>query len=590
MVKLKIRSDITSNIRWVGFFFLILLSVVSARAFTLQILKSEWLKVRLEDQSKKKIPISSRRGTIYDRNGSELAVSLDVDSLYARPGLVKDKKNTAQKLTTILGIPRDKILNILQSKQSFVWLKRQIAPEQSEKIKGLGIKGIGFIREARRFYPNRELAGQLLGFVGVDSQGLEGIESAYNRVIGGKSGYLLVNKDALGRDLFPEGVNAVDSERGYDLTLTIDKNIQYIAEKELQTAVTNAQAQGGLAVVMNPRTGEILALAVAPSFNPNQGGINNTEAWKNRAVTDVFEPGSIFKTILVGSALEEGVVKPDDIYNCENGSYGIGKRVIHDVHPHGLLSVREVIKYSSNIGASKIARHLGKDQFYQYIKKFGFSQETGVELPGEVRGYVPPSSQWRDINLATISFGQGISVTALQVVIAYATIANDGVLMRPYLVKEIRDATGTVIQKTEPTVSRRVLEAQHAHTLTEMLETVTQPGGTGLKAAVEGFSVAGKTGTAQKIAAHGKGYSNKCISSFVGYVPANDPALAIVVVIDEPKGITYGGVVAAPAFSAMAQQILCYQRVYPESSYQQLHSNRVWQETRTIFPGEEEQG
>jgi cell division protein FtsI (penicillin-binding protein 3) len=589
MVKLKIRSEITKNIRWVGLFFLLLLSVVSARAFTLQIVKSEWLKVRLDDQSKKKIPISSRRGTIYDRNGSELAVSLDVDSVYARPRNIKDKQDTAQKLTSILGISREKILSILQSKQSFVWVKRQIAPELSERIKELSIDGIGFIKESRRFYPNREIAGQLLGFVGVDSQGLEGIERTYNRLIGGKSGYLLVNKDALGRDLFPEGINAIDSERGSDLILTIDKNIQYIAEKELQTAVTNAQARGGLAVVMNPRTGELLALAVSPTFNPNQAGTPSADSWKNRAVTDVFEPGSIFKTILVGSALEEGVVKPTDIYNCENGSYGVGNRVIHDVHPHGLLSVTEVIKYSSNIGATKIAHRLGKESFYQYIKKFGFSHESGIELPGEVSGYVPPSSQWRDINLATIAFGQGISVTALQVVIAYATVANGGVLMRPHLVKEIRDATGNTIQRTEPAVVRRVLSEQNARTLTEMLQTVIQ-GGTGQKAAVEGFTVAGKTGTAQKIAAHGKGYSNKCVSSFVGFIPADDPKLAIVVVIDEPKGVTYGGVVAAPAFSAMARQILCYLRVYPASSNQERQPEGVWRETRTMLPGRENQG
>ena len=590
MVKLKIRSEIIKNIRLVGLAFLILLVVVGFRAYTLQVLKSGELIRRLKIQTTKNVPLSNRRGTIYDCTGAELAVSVDVDSLYVRPRLVRNKKDTAQKLSSILGVSRDKILSIIQSKQPFVWMKRQLSPDQSDKIRAFKIEGIGFIKEAQRFYPNREIAGQLLGFVGVDSQGLEGLEREYDKEIRGRSGYLEVNRDALGRELFPEGIKTVDSIRGYDLTLTIDKNIQYLAERELQEAVLQAKARGGLAVIMDPRTGAILALAVAPVFNPNQGNSGSGEIWKNRAVTDVFEPGSVFKTILVGSALEEGVVKPGDMYDCENGSYHMGGKIIHDVHPHGLLCVTDVIKYSSNIGASKIAQHLGKERFYQYICKFGFSQETGIEFPGEVPGYVPPSAQWRDINLGTISFGQGISVTALQLVTAYASIANGGVLMRPYLVKKIKDENGTVIQETAPKAIRRVISAQSAQAVTDMLKTVIQPGGTGHNASVEGFEVAGKTGTAQKIAPGGKGYSDRCVSSFVGFVPANDPRLAIVVVIDEPRGVTYGGVVAAPAFSRMAQQILSYQHVYPESTIQKLPQPRVWQETHDLSAGKERQG
>jgi cell division protein FtsI (penicillin-binding protein 3) len=502
---------------------------------------------------------------------------------------MQNKKDAAQKLCSILGIPRDKILSIIQNKQSFVWVKRKITPEQSEKIKDLKISGLGFIKEAQRFYPHKELAGQLLGFVGVDSQGLEGIEREFDKQIKGASGYLLVNRDALGRDLFPEGIKKVDSLRGYNLVLTIDKNVQYIAEKELQAAVTAARARSGLAVVMDPRTGEILASAVAPAFNPNQGNTSGS-IWKNRAITDVFEPGSTFKPFVVGSALEEGVVKPADIYDCENGSYPIGGKIIHDVHPHGLLSVTEVIKFSSNIGASKIAQHLGRERFYSYIRKFGFSQETGIELPGEVSGYIPHASQWREINLGTISFGQGVSVTALQMAAAYSAIANGGLLMRPYLVKKIQEDSGTVVQEAGPAIIRRVISEQSARMLREMLKTVTEDGGTGQKARVEGFEVAGKTGTAQKIAANGKGYSDKCVSSFVGFIPAQDPKLTIVVVIDEPQGVTYGGVVAAPAFSRMAQQILCYQRIYPESALQRINPDPGWRETKGISPGKGTQG
>jgi len=589
MVKLKIRYEIIKNIRMVGVLFFILLAIIGARAYTLQIVQSEWLSQKLMDQVTKKELLSSRRGVIYDCNRVELAVSLDVDSLYARPRLMQDKKDAAQKLCSILGIPRDKILGIIQNRQSFVWVKRKITPEQSEKIKDLKISGLGFIKEAQRFYPHKELAGQLLGFVGVDSQGLEGIEREFDKQIKGASGYLLVNRDALGRDLFPEGIKKVDSLRGSNLVLTIDKNVQYIVEKELQAAVTAARARSGLAVAMDPRTGEILASAVAPAFNPNQGNSSGS-IWKNRAITDVFEPGSTFKPFVVGSALEEGVVKPADIYDCENGSYPIGGKIIHDAHPHGLLSVTEVIKFSSNIGASKIAQHLGRERFYNYIRKFGFSQETGIELPGEVSGYIPHASQWREINLGTISFGQGVSVTALQMAAAYSAIANGGLLMRPYLVKKIQEDCGTVIQEAGPAIIRRVISEQSARMLREMLKTVTEDGGTGQRARVEGYEVAGKTGTAQKIAANGKGYSDKCISSFVGFIPAQDPKLTIVVVIDEPQGVTYGGVVAAPAFSKMAQQILCYQRIYPEASFQRINPDPGWRETKGVSPGKGTQG
>jgi len=589
MVKLKIRYEIIKNIRMVGVLFFILLAIIGARAYTLRIVQSELLSQKLMDQVTKKELLSSRRGVIYDCNRVELAVSLDVDSLYARPRLMQDKKDAAQKLCSILGIPRDKILGIIQNRQSFVWVKRKITPEQSEKIKDLKISGLGFIKEAQRFYPHKELAGQLLGFVGVDSQGLEGIEREFDKQIKGASGYLLVNRDALGRDLFPEGIKKVDSLRGYNLVLTIDKNVQYIVEKELQAAVTAARARSGLAVAMDPRTGEILASAVAPAFNPNQGNSSGS-IWKNRAITDVFEPGSTFKPFVVGSALEEGVVKPADIYDCENGSYPIGGKIIHDAHPHGLLSVTEVIKFSSNIGASKIAQHLGRERFYNYIRKFGFSQETGIELPGEVSGYIPHASQWREINLGTISFGQGVSVTALQMAAAYSAIANGGLLMRPYLVKKIQEDCGTVIQEAGPAIIRRVISEQSARMLREMLKTVTEDGGTGQRARVEGYEVAGKTGTAQKIAANGKGYSDKCISSFVGFIPAQDPKLTIVVVIDEPQGVTYGGVVAAPAFSKMAQQILCYQRIYPEASFQRINPDPGWRETKGVSPGKGTQG
>lgn len=567
MVKLKIRSSIIKNIRIVGFLLLILLVVIGIRVYSLQILQSKELRQLLKNQHEKTVALSPKRGTIYDRKGEALAASVEVDSLYARPAEVKNQKSTARKLSVILGDPTTKILSKLKSRKNFVWIKRKISPQQSLQIQKLDLAGLGFIKESQRFYPNKELAAQLLGFVGMDSQGLEGMEHKYEKVLKGKSGYLMVNKDALGRDLFPEGITRVASLQGYDLVLTIDKTIQFIVEKELQAAVDNSGAKGGIAVVIDPWTGEILALAIAPRFNPNQISRFAPQVWRNRAITDVFEPGSTFKTFLVASALEEQIIKPRDVYFCENGSYPFGGKIIHDTHPYGWLSVTKIIKYSSNIGASKISKHIGRERFYQYIRKFGFGEETGIEFPGEVSGFVSLPYHWPEFKLGTIAFGQGISVTAMQIVTAYGSIANGGLLMRPYIVKKIHDEKGRLIQETRPFIRRRVISEKTAHTVTAILKSVVRDGGTGEKAGVAGFEVAGKTGTAQKIKPQGKGYSdNKRVASFIGFIPADDPKITVLVVIDEPQGISYGGETAAPAFSKMSHQILCYLQVYPESA------------------------
>jgi cell division protein FtsI (penicillin-binding protein 3) len=565
MVKLKTRSNIIRNIRLVGFGLFILLLVIGIRIYGLQILQAKELRQILKRQHEKTSTISPKRGTIYDRNGNELATSLKVESLYAHPYEIKDKKGVAQKLSSVLRTSSSKILKKLTSKNNFVWLRRKLSPTQLYQIEQFNIAGIGFVQESQRFYPNKEIAAHVLGFVGIDSQGLEGVEFAYEQTLKGKPGYVLVNKDALGRDLFPEGIRTVDSLQGYDLALTIDKNIQYIAEKELNTAVQKAKAKAGIALVMNPWTGEILALAVAPLFNPNQIHNFSPETWRNRAVTDVFEPGSTFKTFLVASALEERLIKPRDVYYCENGSYSFGGKTIHDTHPYGWLSVTKIIKYSSNIGACKISKHIGRERFYRYIRKFGFGEETGIEFPGEVAGSLSLPYRWPEFKLGTIAFGQGISVTALQIATAYCTIANGGLLMRPYMIKEIRDENGLLIKETMPFIRHRVISEKTADAITAMLKLVVREGGTGEKAAIEGFEVAGKTGTAQKVDSHGAGYSaNSRVASFAGFVPADNPQLTILVVIDEPQGITFGGETAAPAFSKMAHQMLSYLHVYPE--------------------------
>jgi cell division protein FtsI (penicillin-binding protein 3) len=546
--------------------FIFVFAVILAKAYYLQIIKHEEYRKKTDDQYVEKVPFIPPRGIIYDRNYQELAVSLEMDSIYARPGLIKDKQRTACQLSPLLVIPEEDLKQRLQNKKSFIWLMRRIPPEQSSQVMKCGIKGIGTIEESRRFYPHRNLASTILGTTDIDCKGLEGIELTYNHYLRGKPGYLVMARDALGRDIFPEGIKVVDSEKGYSLVLTIDKIIQHIAEKELEKAVEESNAQGGMAVVMDPRTGEVLAMAVVPSFNPNQSFSEEflSSCRKNRIVTDSFEPGSILKVFLVAGGLEEKVINLEDQFYCENGKYLFGRRLIHDVHKYGWLNVAEIVKYSSNIGACKIGENVGKECLYHYLRTFGFGQEAGIDIVGEVKGMIHPPEKWPKVALGNISFGQGISVTAIQLTSALSAIANGGLLMKPYLVKEIVDDSGKVVERFSPVVKRRVVSEGTARLVTSVMKMVVEEGGTGGKAALENFEVAGKTGTAQKVIAGVKGYSNKRIGSFMGFVPADNPRLAILVVIDEPKGISYGGVVAAPAFREIASQTVYYLKVFPD--------------------------
>jgi cell division protein FtsI (penicillin-binding protein 3) len=344
----------------------------------------------------------------------------------------------------------------------------------------------------------------------------------------------------------------------------LDKNIQYIAEKELTKAVTGSGARGGIAVVMEPQTGKVLAMANYPNFNPNSYNRYSPQCLRNRAIADSFEPGSTMKIFLIAGALEEKAISPNDSFNCEGGSYSIGGRTIHDTHKYGALKVSDILKYSSNIGAAKIGCRLGQQKLYSYLKSFGFGDRTGIELPGEVSGYLRERSQWYGIDLATISFGQGISVSAIQLASAVSAVANGGYLMRPYLIDRFSDDNGNILQQFSPQMRHRVISPQTAHTLAKMMEGVTDEGGTGVKADVEGYRVAGKTGTAQKVDPLTKSYSaSKRTASFIGFVPVEQPRLTILVVVDEPKTSSYGGIVAAPAFSEIALQTLCYLKVPP---------------------------
>lgn len=538
--------------------------LITLRLFSIMILQHHHFTKRAERQHQKTILIEPRRGTIYDRNGRELAISVDLESLYGVPSEIEDPDLVAAKLSTVLGMSHNAIEKSLEGHRNFIWLDRKLDPEMVKKIKGLSLntKEIGFITESKRFYPKRGLAGHLLGFVGMDNKGLEGIEFAYDMDVKGEGGWLILERDALGRDIFPSKLNYRSPLPGNNLFLTIDEVIQYITEKELDKGMEKWKAKGVIAIVMDTGTGEILAMGVRPQFNPNITGNYRPSDWRNRAITDLYEPGSTFKIVSAAAALEEEVIKLGDSFNCSSGEIEVGGKVIHDVHPHGILSFSEVIQKSSNVGAIQIGMRLGKERFYKYIKGFGFGEKTGIDLPGEVSGKVRGPKEWSGTSIGALSIGQEIAVTPLQILRAFSAIANNGYLMKPYIVSEIRDHEGRVVKSFGPQVVRRIISEDTSKRLTEILRTVVEEGGTATKAAIEGNFVAGKTGTAQKIDPKTGTYSHdRYVSSFVGFLPAEDPKVSIIVVVDEPQGAIYGGSVAAPIFKDIAEQILTHLKI-----------------------------
>lgn len=546
----------------VGTVFGLLFLTVVGRAFYLQILQHENLVKKADKQHQHRVELTPARGSILDRNGTTLAESIHMDSCYAEPRRIKDVDGTAGVLAPILGIPKNELVAKLSVNKSFIWIVRWLAPEVATRVRNMKLPGIGFAPESKRFYPNMEIAAHVVGFTGRDPNGLEGIELKYDSTILGNTGYMITERDALGRNIAIMNTVIKDSSPGKSVILTLDKTIQFIAEKELAKAVTESNAKSGMALVMESDTGKVLAMANYPTFNPNAYSRYSLAQLRNHVVADSFEPGSTFKVFTIASALDAGIIKAADMYNCENGTYRIADRTIHDDHPHSRLTVSEIIKYSSNIGAAKIGFKMGEEKLSSYLRNFGFGGRTGIDLPGESAGSL--KRHWYGIDLATISFGQGVSLSAIQLVSALSSIANGGNLMRPYLVEQILDDNGMVVQKFEPQIVRRVISPETAQKVTKMMETVTGDGGTGTKAALDGFRVAGKTGTAQKVDPVTHAYSpSKRIGSFVGFVPADKPKLTIAVIIDEPQGVKYGGVVAAPAFRGIAQNSLAYLKIQP---------------------------
>ena len=533
-----------------------------ARLASLQIVQHETLLAKSEKQYVGTVKTQFGRGVIYDRNLNELAQNIEVESVYVTPSEIQDHKVTARILATILNLDHDKVYKKISSKKVFVWVKRKCDLNSIVKLKQASLSGVGFLPEQKRFYPKRELAANVLGFVGLDNQGLAGIEHAHQSRLKGTTIQQVTERDARGRNIQPLERLRDSSRKSYDLVLTIDEVIQFTTEYHLKEQVKRFKADSGMAVVMDPYTGEIYAMANVPQFNPNRYGAFSQKIWKNNIVASTYEPGSIFKPIVAAAALDKGLARPQDIYFCENGKLKIGSANIGEAsnHKFGWMTMNDIIAKSSNIGAIKIAQQVGKQPFYEYIRKFGFGEKSGLSLPGESAGQLKDQRKWSNLSLASISFGHEIAVTPIQMVSALAAIANGGNLMEPHIAKAlVRD--GKVARQFKPKIIRRVISEKASLQMVGILKSAVKSG-TGKKAALSGFDVAGKTGTAQKYNMETRSYSStEFISSFIGFAPADSPRLVILIMVDNPKDLHWGSVVAAPVFQKIAKKALRYLNV-----------------------------
>jgi cell division protein FtsI/penicillin-binding protein 2 len=512
-------------------------------------------------QQQRAIPLAAKRGTIYDRAGHELAMSVLVDSAFAVPTEVKDLPTVVSLISHITGDDANVVLADCRAHKTFCWVARKASDETIERIKSLNLQGIHFQKEPKRFYPARDLAAQVLGSVGMEDAGQSGIEHEFDEQLRGRAGKMLISVDA--RKQWFSDVET-QPEPGENLVLTIDKNIQYIAEKELDQAIHDTQAIAGTVIVENPRTGEILALANRPTFNPNLRKEITPSALTDRAVSDVYEPGSAFKVVTISAALEEKLTNPNEIFDCQMGAIVYNGMRIRDSKPHGLLPVWGVLAESSNVGTIKIATRLGEDRYYKYIRAFGFGEQTGIELPGETRGITKPPSRWSKVSMAAISIGQEIGVSPIQLSGLISTFANDGVYVAPRIVSGTVPPQGAVQNVAfRPVEGRRVISAYTAAEMRSMMQkVVTTQGATGRRAALEGYTSGGKTGTGQKVDPGTGAYSKtKYVATFAGFAPVNNPQIVVAVILDSAVGPHQGGQVSAPVFSRVAQQVLEYLHV-----------------------------
>jgi len=533
------------------------------RLADIMLLNHQWFLDKARDQQIKKEVVPVRRGIIFDRKGRELAINLDTESVYCDPAEIASPDRVAVALSRTINNKPAVILARLSANNRFNWIERKVSLEDTQRIRDMKLGGIGFLPEIKRFYPEGSLASHIIGFVGVDNNGLEGVEKSYDKYLSAVSERVSVIRDARG-NVLSEGMSK--EIKGNNVILTIDEGLQYIVEKNLDDAVERWKAASATVIMMEPHTGEVLAMASRPTYDLNDPAEVTPAKRRNRAVTDCYEPGSTFKIVVGTAALEEGIVTPDTRFDCSAGYIEIAGRKIKDAERHGVLTFKEVIQKSSNVGTIKIGLNLGREKIYSYIRKFGFGEKTEFDLGGEASGWIRPPDRWSGTSVGAIPIGQEVAVTPLQVLRAYSVIANGGFLVRPHVVSAISSPAGAVIYKAA-TESQRIISEKNVKTFKNILKTVTEEGGTATGAAIDGNEVAGKTGTAQLFDPKTKRYSkDKYVSSFVGFVPADDPRIAMIVVIHEPKGAIYGGLVAGPVFKQIANESLSYLSVPRDDS------------------------
>jgi len=549
----------TRRLYFFGALLFLWILAICFRLVRLQVVKYGEFVQRAQRQQNRSIPVEPRRGNIYDRNGYALAMSVDVDSVFAVPSEIHDPETTATLLGRVLDLDPQEIVARLQASHNFVFIKRKIDQDTANRVRELNLHGIYFRKEPKRFYPKRELAAQVLGYVGMDDEGLGGLEKEFDDDLSGIPGQELVSIDAR-RKWFSRVERPPDP--GQNLVLTLDQTIQYIAEKELDQGMEDTKAIAGTVVVENPRTGEILALANRPTFNPNVFNSVPLESLKNRAVSDIYEPGSVFKIVTYSAAINEHVVTPEDHVDCQHGSIDVFGMKIHDHESLGVVTIAEALAHSSDVAAIKVGMKLGEQRLYHYIKDYGFGQQTGIELPGETRGLAKPVNHWSKVSIGAISMGQEIGVTPLQTISLISTIANDGVYTPPRIVAgELPPDSKALPVVFHPAQQHRVITPLTDVEMKKMMEGVVLEG-TARRAILDGYTVAGKTGTAQKVDPATGAYSKtKYVASFIGFGPVNNPAITIAVILDSPVGLHQGGQVCAPVFKRIAQQVLQYLHV-----------------------------
>jgi cell division protein FtsI (penicillin-binding protein 3) len=572
------------------------LGVIVSSAYRVQVEDGAAWRELAEKQRQRRLHVEPKRGSVFDRNGQPLAVSVEVPSIVADVaemlhGVEGDSaqnvvlRDASLRVGAALSMDANEIYQKLATRRRFIWLKRRASSDETNAIRDLGdpkkqvrpIHGLGIEGEGHRYYPGRELLGAVLGFVAPDGQGKDGLELALDEELRGRVEEVQGLRDRSGHLLFEEGQVDEQALAGHDVTLTIDSAIQHLAEQELDAAMSTYETKGGSVIVMDPSTGEILAIASTPGYNPNDYSESVPDARRDRAITDRFEPGSVMKIFTLSAGLASGVVKPTETINCEHGTYQVGNVVIHDTHENDWLTPTQILAKSSNIGALKVGLRLGEPGLYAALRRFGFGETTGLPLPGEAAGVLRPRGRpWFDVETANASFGQGISVTAVQLATALSSIANGGRLLEPFLVKKVTTSTGDVVREGTMHVRRETVPTYVTKLMAEMLTAVTEEGGTGVEAAVPGFRVAGKTATAQKVDPQtGKYSQEKYTASFIGFVPAERPRIVVAVVLDEPMIGHYGGDLAGPVFRRVAEGTLRYLGVTPTDGAKKIEVSRV---------------